>query len=95
MVVRVPWTSADRVGDPGGAPHTADNALSNSPPIHHPTHHPTTPPTSCEYPQEYNYHLGGVNTVTFIDDARRFVSSSDDKTLRVWEFGIPVQIKCV
>lgn len=43
--------------------------------------------------QEYNYHLGGVNTVTFIDDARRFVSSSDDKSLRVWEFGIPVQIK--
>lgn len=43
--------------------------------------------------QEYNYHLGAVNTVTFIDDARRFVSSSDDKTLRVWEFGIPVQIK--
>jgi pre-mRNA-processing factor 17 len=43
--------------------------------------------------QEYNYHLGAVNTVTFIDDARRFVSSSDDKSLRVWEFGIPVQIK--
>lgn len=33
--------------------------------------------------------------MTFIDDARRFVSSSDDKSLRVWEFGIPVQIKCV
>lgn len=45
--------------------------------------------------QEYNYHLGAVNTVTFIDDARRFVSSSDDKSLRVWEFGIPVQIKYV
>lgn len=43
--------------------------------------------------QEYNYHLGAVNTVTFIDEARRFVSSSDDKSLRVWEFGIPVQIK--
>lgn len=50
----------------------------------------------CVWPwvsQEYNYHLGAVNTVTFIDDARRFVSSSDDKSLRVWEFGIPVQIK--
>eukprot|EP00775_Hariotina_reticulata_P008921 gene8921-9098_t len=45
--------------------------------------------------QEYNYHLGAVNTVTFIDDARRFVSSSDDKSLRVWEFGIPVQIKYI
>lgn len=45
--------------------------------------------------QEYNYHLGAVNTVTFIDDNRRFVSSSDDKSLRVWEFGIPVQIKYI
>jgi pre-mRNA-processing factor 17 len=39
--------------------------------------------------------LGAVNTVTFIDENRRFVSSSDDKSLRVWEFGIPVQIKYV
>jgi pre-mRNA-processing factor 17 len=45
--------------------------------------------------QEYNYHLSAVNTVTFFDGGRRFVSSSDDKTLRVWEFGIPVQIKYV
>lgn len=45
--------------------------------------------------QEYNYHLGAVNTVTFFDEGRRFVSSSDDKTLRVWEFGIPVQVKYI
>ncbi|KAK2075528.1 hypothetical protein QBZ16_001636 [Prototheca wickerhamii] len=45
--------------------------------------------------QEYDYHLGAVNTVTFIDEGRRFVSTSDDKTIRVWEFGIPVQIKYI
>ena len=45
--------------------------------------------------QEYNYHLGAVNTVTFVDDNRRFVSTSDDKTIRVWEYGIPVQIKYI
>ena len=45
--------------------------------------------------QEYNEHLGAVNTLTFVDEGRRFVSSSDDKTLRVWEFGIPVQIKYI
>lgn len=45
--------------------------------------------------QEYDYHLDAVNTITFVDEGRRFVTSSDDKTLRVWEFGIPVQIKYI
>lgn len=45
--------------------------------------------------QEYNYHLGAVNSVTFVDENRRFVTTSDDKTIRVWEFGIPVQVKYI
>jgi len=45
--------------------------------------------------QEYNQHLGAVNTITFIDDNRRFVTSSDDKSIRVWEWGIPVVIKYI
>ncbi|KAI9594097.1 WD40-repeat-containing domain protein [Syncephalis fuscata] len=45
--------------------------------------------------QEYDQHLGAVNTITFVDENRRFVTTSDDKTLRVWEFGIPVVIKYV
>jgi pre-mRNA-processing factor 17 len=36
-----------------------------------------------------------VNTITFVDNNRRFVTSSDDKSLRVWEFGIPVVIKYI
>lgn len=43
--------------------------------------------------QEYHYHLGPVNTITFIEDGKMFVSTSDDKTLRVWELGIPVQVR--
>lgn len=71
--------------------------------------------------QEYNYHLGPVNTITFIDENRKFLSTSgacictsspclfmyvcvhkivyivcvDDKSIRVWEFGVPVQAKCL
>ncbi|MCO5596381.1 hypothetical protein L7F22_050442 [Adiantum nelumboides] len=48
-----------------------------------------------EITQEYDQHLGAVNTITFVDDNRRFVTSSDDKSLRVWEFGIPVVIKYI
>lgn len=45
--------------------------------------------------QEYDQHLGAVNTITFVDDNRRFVTTSDDKTLRAWEFDIPVVIKYI
>jgi pre-mRNA-processing factor 17 len=45
--------------------------------------------------QDYDQHLGAVNSITFLDNNRRFVSSSDDKTLRIWEYGIPVVIKYI
>lgn len=45
--------------------------------------------------QEYDQHLGAVNSLTFVDEGRRFVSTSDDKSIRVWEFGIPVTMKYI
>lgn len=45
--------------------------------------------------QEYDYHLDAINSITFADEGRKFITSSDDKTIRVWEFGVPVQIQVI
>ncbi|SJX65355.1 probable CDC40-Pre-mRNA splicing factor important for catalytic step II [Sporisorium reilianum f. sp. reilianum] len=45
--------------------------------------------------QEYTSHLGAVNTITFVDGNRRFVTTSDDKTMRGWDYDIPVVIKYI
>lgn len=42
--------------------------------------------TSGEIMQEYDRHLNAVNTISFIDDNKRIVSTSDDKSIRVWEW---------
>jgi len=36
---------------------------------------------------EYVEHSAAINTITFFDSNKRFVTSSDDKTLRVWQYG--------
>jgi pre-mRNA-processing factor 17 len=46
-----------------------------------------------EIVQKYDEHLGPVNTVTFVDNNKRFVSTSDDKKVFIWEYGIPVVVK--
>jgi len=43
--------------------------------------------------QEYDAHLGGVNSITFVDNNRRFVTTADDKKIYIWEWGIPVVMK--
>ncbi|CAC5417594.1 CDC40 [Mytilus coruscus] len=49
-------------------------------------------------PNEDKQHLfvaGAVNALEFVDQNRRFVSTSDDKSMRVWEWGIPVDFKYI
>eukprot|EP00906_Rhabdomonas_costata_P010683 RCo015027 len=48
---------------------------------------------SAQITQEYEQHMGPVNTIHFIDNNRKFATTSDDKTVRVWEWDIPVVIK--
>lgn len=45
--------------------------------------------------QEYDQHLGPVNSITFVDENRRFVTTSDDKSIRAWDYDIPVVIKYI
>ncbi len=45
--------------------------------------------------QTYDHHLGAINTIEFVDEGRRFMSTSDDRSVRVWEYGIPVEIKTI
>eukprot|EP00939_MAST-03C_sp_MAST-3C-sp1_P002737 g2737.t1 len=48
-----------------------------------------------EVAQEYDHHLGPVNSVLFIDNDRRFVTTSDDKKMLIWDFNVPVPIKYI
>ena len=41
--------------------------------------------------QEYNHHLGPVNAISFYDEGRKFVSTSDDAKILCWEWDIPVR----
>lgn len=36
---------------------------------------------------------GPVNTITFINNNTQFASTSDDKSIKVWEFGLPIVVK--
>ncbi len=42
--------------------------------------------------QDYDHHLAAINTIVFVDESRRFMSTSDDKSVRVWDYNIPVPI---
>lgn len=50
---------------------------------------------SGEVVQEYNYHLKAANAICFFEDGRKFLSTSDDKKIHVWEWDIPVPIKTI
>lgn len=48
-----------------------------------------------EIVQEYDHHLAAINTIEFCDENRRFMTTSDDKSLRAWDYNIPVPIKFI
>ena len=42
--------------------------------------------------QEYNHHLAAINTITFVEDGGTFMTTSDDKSIRCWNWDVPVRI---
>ncbi|KNC55921.1 pre-mRNA-processing factor 17 [Thecamonas trahens ATCC 50062] len=50
---------------------------------------------SPAFTQEYKEHLSAVHGICFVEGGKRFVSTGDDKAVRAWEWGIPVQISNV
>jgi pre-mRNA-processing factor 17 len=52
--------------------------------------------TTAEITQEYNHHLGPVNSIIFVEDhGTKMITSSDDKKVLVWEWDIGVPIKYI
>eukprot|EP01004_Peranema_trichophorum_P002749 NODE_1783_length_1811_cov_58.917654_g1513_i0.p1 GENE.NODE_1783_length_1811_cov_58.917654_g1513_i0~~NODE_1783_length_1811_cov_58.917654_g1513_i0.p1 ORF type:complete len:542 (-),score=134.36 NODE_1783_length_1811_cov_58.917654_g1513_i0:95-1720(-) len=45
--------------------------------------------------QVYDQHMAAVNSLIFIDNNKKFVTTGDDKTVRVWEWDIPFVTKYV
>lgn len=51
--------------------------------------------TSQAPTQTYDHHLGAINSLTIIDEGNRFMSTSDDKTVRFWDWQINIPIKFI
>lgn len=43
----------------------------------------------------YERHTKAVNTITWIDGGKKLMTSADDKTIRCWEYGIPVDYRLI
>ncbi|KAH3674409.1 hypothetical protein WICMUC_003246 [Wickerhamomyces mucosus] len=44
--------------------------------------------------QTYDYHLGSINSITFLP-TKQFISSSEDKTIRIWDISINIAVKLI
>lgn len=53
------------------------------------------PNSSDHLIQTYDHHLDSINSLTFISEDSKFLSTSDDKSVRIWELGINIPIKFI
>ena len=45
--------------------------------------------------QEYDHHFDAVNTLTWYDEGKKFMTCGDDKRVLCWEYGVPTPIKYI
>lgn len=45
--------------------------------------------------QVYDHHLGAINSLTVVDSGKKFMSTSDDRTVRFWEWQINIPVKII
>lgn len=45
--------------------------------------------------QVYDHHLGAINSLTVVDSNKRFMSTSDDRTVRFWDWQINIPVKII
>lgn len=45
--------------------------------------------------QTYDHHLGAINSLTVVDGTKRFMSTSDDRTVRIWRWHINIPDKII
>lgn len=44
---------------------------------------------------QYEYHQGSVNTVTFFENNKHFMSTGDDRKVVIWDYRIPAPLKLI
>ncbi|CCK69596.1 Cdc40p KNAG_0C04950 [Huiozyma naganishii CBS 8797] len=56
-------------------------------------HYDTRVDTRDGLVQTYDHHLGGILALRYFPDGTKFISSSEDKTVRIWDSGVNIPVK--
>lgn len=43
--------------------------------------------------QVYDHHIGAINALIIIDEGRKFISTADDRSVRLWEWKVNIPLK--